>query len=192
MTAQRATLVVDAVGPATSVQDVGRFGGQRYGLGTAGAMDRMALAVAQAVLGNPGDSAAIEIGPFAATLTARDGDIRVALSGAIRPARIGDRVLAFNTTTLLREGETLNLGFAKGGVFSYLALEGGIQAAPMMGSLSVHQRAGLGSQDLCARVIACRHTRPRREWNACCHSELRRQARSAWCSARRTIISRPK
>jgi biotin-dependent carboxylase-like uncharacterized protein len=45
----------------------------------------------------------------------------------------------------LADGETLTLGFARGGAFSYLAIEGGIRGEPMFGSLSVNARAGLGS-----------------------------------------------
>jgi biotin-dependent carboxylase-like uncharacterized protein len=45
----------------------------------------------------------------------------------------------------LADGESLNLGFARGGTFSYLAIEGGVQGAPMFGSLAVNARAGLGS-----------------------------------------------
>ncbi len=44
----------------------------------------------------------------------------------------------------LADGESLTLGFARGGSFSYLAIEGGIQGEPMFGSLSVNARAGLG------------------------------------------------
>ena len=45
----------------------------------------------------------------------------------------------------LADGETLTLGFARGGSFSYLAIEGGIAGEPMFGSLAVNARAGLGS-----------------------------------------------
>jgi biotin-dependent carboxylase-like uncharacterized protein len=45
----------------------------------------------------------------------------------------------------LAEGESLTLGFARGGSFSYLAIEGGVQGEPMFGSLAVNARAGLGS-----------------------------------------------
>jgi biotin-dependent carboxylase-like uncharacterized protein len=45
----------------------------------------------------------------------------------------------------LADGETLTLGFARGGSFSYLAIEGGVQGEPMFGSLAVNARAGLGS-----------------------------------------------
>src|SRR6185437_16359647 len=43
------------------------------------------------------------------------------------------------------DGETLTLGFAKSGAFSYLAIEGGISGEPMFESLAVNARAGLGS-----------------------------------------------
>ena len=45
----------------------------------------------------------------------------------------------------LADGESLTLGFARGGSFSYLAIEGGIAGEPMFGSLAVNARAGLGS-----------------------------------------------
>ncbi|SHH30061.1 biotin-dependent carboxyltransferase family protein [Bradyrhizobium erythrophlei] len=138
-------LVITAIGPASSVQDGGRPGAQRYGLTPSGAMDRLALATANTLVGNPTFAATIEIGPFGAAFTARDGAVRVALAGAPRNADIAGRVVAFDTSMTLAEGETLTLGFARGGSFSYLAIEGGIAGEPMFGSLSVNARAGLGS-----------------------------------------------
>lgn len=138
-------LAVTTVGPATSVQDAGRFGAQRYGLTTSGAMDRIALAMANTLAGNPPFAAAIEIGPFGASFTARNGAVRVAVAGASRVANIAGTPFPLNETTLIAEGETLNLGPARDGVFSYLAIEGGIQGEPVFGSLSVNARAGLGS-----------------------------------------------
>jgi biotin-dependent carboxylase-like uncharacterized protein len=138
-------LVVSSIGPACSVQDGGRHGAERYGLTPSGAMDRLALAAANALLGNDVFAAAIEIGPFGAAFTARDGAARVALAGAPRNADITGRAIAFDTSMTIPDGETLTLGFAKGGSFSYLAIEGGIAGEPMFGSLSVNARTGLGS-----------------------------------------------
>jgi 5-oxoprolinase (ATP-hydrolysing) subunit C len=143
--ASAVVLQVEEVGPATSVQDAGRFGGQRFGLGTAGAMDRAALAIAQALVGASPTMAAIEVGPFATKFKAVGGTVRVALAGCERALKVGDRAIELDTTVSLADGDTLSLGYAKGGVFTYLAIEGGILAAPVMGSLSVHMRAGLGS-----------------------------------------------
>jgi 5-oxoprolinase (ATP-hydrolysing) subunit C len=138
-------LVIASIGPASSVQDGGRPGSQRYGLTPSGAMDRLALAAANTLVGNELFVAAIEIGPFGAAFTARGGAVRVGLAGTSRGAEIAGRAVAFDTSATLADGETLTLGFAKGGSFSYLAIEGGIAGEPVFGSLAVNARAGLGS-----------------------------------------------
>lgn len=138
-------LIVAGAGPLTSVQDAGRFGAQRYGLTSSGAMDRFALACANVLVGNDAGTAGIEIGPFPATLLARDGDIRVAVAGAARDLRIGDRSLPMMQTALVPAGENLHVGPARDGVFSIVGIEGGIAAKPIFGSLSVTARIGIGS-----------------------------------------------
>jgi 5-oxoprolinase (ATP-hydrolysing) subunit C len=138
-------LVISSIGPASSVQDGGRFGAQRYGLTPSGAMDRLGLAAANCLAGNAQLAPAIEIGPYGAGLTARDGAVRVGLSGSPRSADIGGRSVTWDTSVTIAEGETLKLGMARGGSFSYLAVEGGIMGEPMFGSLAVNARAGLGS-----------------------------------------------
>jgi 5-oxoprolinase (ATP-hydrolysing) subunit C len=138
-------LVISSIGPASSVQDGGRPGSQRYGLVPSGAIDRLALAAANTLAGNAPFTAAVEVGPFGATFTARGGAVRVALAGAPRNADIAKRPVNFDSSMTLADGETLTLGFARGGAFSYVAIEGGIEGEPMFGSLSVNARAGLGS-----------------------------------------------
>ena len=138
-------LVISAIGPASSVQDAGRFGAQRYGLQPSGAMDRLGLASANCLVGNALFAPGVEIGPYGAAFTARQGVVRVALSGAPRSADISGRAVAWDTSMTIADGETLKLGLARGGSFSYLAIEGGIAGEPMFGSLAVNARAGLGS-----------------------------------------------
>jgi biotin-dependent carboxylase-like uncharacterized protein len=146
-------LIVASIGPASSVQDGGRHGAQRYGLTPSGAMDRLALAAANCLVGNALLAAAIEIGPFGAAFTARDGAVRVGLAGAPRSADIAGRAVVIDTSMTIADGETLTLGFARGAAnggtkaaaFSYLAIEGGIAGEAVFGSLAVNARAGLGS-----------------------------------------------
>ena len=184
-------LVISAIGPASSVQDGGRHGAQRYGLTPSGAMDRLALAAGNILVGNAPLAAAIEIGPFGAAFTARDGAVRVALAGASRNADISGRAAAFHTSMTLANGETLTLGFARGGSFSYLAIEGGIAGEPMFGSLAVNARAGLGSPyprplqagDELQAAAASGAAERRIDLPAV------RTRRSAWCWARRTTNS---
>src|SRR5260370_25941790 len=130
-------LVISTIGPASSVQDGGRLGAQRYGLTPSGAMDRLALAAANCLLGNELFAAAIEIGPFGATFTAREGAVRVALAGASRNADISGRALALDTSMTLPDGETFTLGFARVGAVCYLALSSRLSGAPQVASPAV-------------------------------------------------------
>ena len=136
---------ISSIGPASSVQDGGRVGAQRYGLTPSGAMDRLGLAAANCLVGNALFAPAVELGPYGASFTAQGGAVRVALSGAPRSAEIAGRPVAWDTSVTISDGETLKLGMARGGSFSYLAIEGAIQGEPMFGSLAVNARAGLGS-----------------------------------------------
>ncbi|MDR3466174.1 MAG: biotin-dependent carboxyltransferase family protein [Xanthobacteraceae bacterium] len=138
-------LAVIAADPATSVQDGGRHGAQRFGLSPSGAMDAASLALANALVGNPPLAAAIEVGPFGAAFAARDGSVRVALAGAQRHATLAGAPIAAQRSFVIAEHETLTLGPARDGVFSYLAIEGAVHGVPVFGSLSVNVRAGLGS-----------------------------------------------
>jgi biotin-dependent carboxylase-like uncharacterized protein len=138
-------LLVTAVGPATSVQDGGRYGAQRYGLTPSGAADRLALAAGNCLVGNLPFAAAIEIGPFGTSFAVREGKVRVALTGAARDAEVSGRSVPFNESCTLGDGDSLTLAAARGGTFSYLSIEGGVKGEPMFGSLSVNTRAGLGS-----------------------------------------------
>lgn len=136
---------ITVAGIATSVQDAGRFGAQRYGLPPSGAMDRLSLAAANSIVGNDLFAAAIEIGPAAATFTARGGPLCLSVSGALRQAEVESRSCPLYQSIELAENESLTLGTARRGMFSYLALGGGLKGEPVFGSMSVNARAGLGS-----------------------------------------------
>ena len=94
-------LVISSIGPASSVQDGGRFGAQRYGLTPSGAMDRLGLAAANCLAGNALLAPAVEIGPYGASFTAREGAVRLGLSGAPRSADIGGRPIAWDTSSVI-------------------------------------------------------------------------------------------
>jgi biotin-dependent carboxylase-like uncharacterized protein len=137
-------LVVLAAGPATSLQDLGRFGWQRFGVGPAGAMDRPALALANALVGNPAGVAAIEFALAGGRLRVEEGAARIAVAGADSNLRIDGRFVTVLTSATAHEGQTIEIGPARTGVFSYLAVAGGLALTPALGSLSLHHRTGVG------------------------------------------------
>lgn len=145
-------IAVVRTGPLATVQDLGRPGHAALGVGVAGAADRSALRLANRLVGNPEGAAGIEItlGGFAA----RFADFaRVALAGApcdihvSRPAP-GGRGAAMHEVLYLPPGAELRLGVPEAGLRTYLAVAGGIDVAPVLGSRSTDTLAGLGPERL--------------------------------------------
>ncbi len=139
-----ATLFVVACGPTTSFQDAGRFGFQRYGVSSSGAMDRLALATANALVGNAPGAAALEFVLMGGTFRVEEGSARLALAGATFPVSVEGRLVASGTSFTLRAGQTVTLGPARAGTFAYLSVAGGLAVPTALGSLSLQPRAGLG------------------------------------------------
>jgi 5-oxoprolinase (ATP-hydrolysing) subunit C len=137
-------LIVERCGPGTTLQDQGRFGWQRYGLGPAGAMDRVAMAEANLLVGNEAGVAAIEFALAGGRLRVAGGRVRVALAGADAELKIDGRGIAPNASATADDGALIDIGTARAGLFMYLALAGGFDVPPDLGAVATHVRAGLG------------------------------------------------
>ncbi|MXQ11562.1 biotin-dependent carboxyltransferase family protein [Microvirga makkahensis] len=138
------SLVVKNCGPMTSLQDWGRIGYQRFGVSPSGAMDRRCLAMANVLVGNTPEDAAIEFMNLGGSFACEGGELQVALAGAGCTASLNDAPVKANTTIILKDGDTLQVGHARTGSFSYLAVGGGFRIEPQLGSLSFHPRSHLG------------------------------------------------
>ncbi|HET6432593.1 biotin-dependent carboxyltransferase family protein [Dyella sp.] len=144
------SLRVLQAGLLTTVQDGGRPGHAALGLGRAGAMDRPAWRLGNALVGNVGDEAALEIALRGPVLRIERAT-RLALTGAPIDARLDNVALPPWTAVDAPAGSTLRLGGMRQGCRSYLALRGGIATEPVLGSRSedVHARIGpLGGRAL--------------------------------------------
>jgi biotin-dependent carboxylase-like uncharacterized protein len=131
----------------TSLQDAGRIGWRRFGVSTSGAMDRLAQAHANVLVGNGPDTAVIEMTLMGGTFEVAGGPVRIALAGAPAKATAAGNPLALGSSVTLQPGESVSVGPSQAGVFTYLAVAGGIRLGPMLGSLSLHPRAGIGGLD---------------------------------------------
>ena len=130
-------------GLLSSVQDAGRRGHAAIGVGRAGAMDPPAWRLANALVGNWGGEAAIECTLLGPTLRF-DAPACIALTGAPLAMRMGKRVLPAWTTCHIPAGSVLQMGGASIGCRAYLAVRGGIDAKPILGSRSSDLHAGIG------------------------------------------------
>jgi len=136
-------LLVEDAGPLTTVQDLGRPGYLRVGIPASGPMDREAFLLANRLVGNPDTAAGLEctlIGPRLAFTDERlvaitGADMAPTVNGAPVPAWQGLRV---------RAGDVLRLGPARSGVRAYLAIAGGVDTPPVLGSRATYVRGRLG------------------------------------------------
>ncbi len=117
-------------GLLTTVQDNGRYGHQHVGLCPGGAMDPVALALANAMVGNPPDEAALEITVIGPELEFQE-DTLLAVCGAEFKGGF-----PHNRPVLARAGSRFNVGRAVRGARAYVAVAGGLDIAPVLGSRS--------------------------------------------------------
>jgi antagonist of KipI len=130
-------------GLLTTVQDRGRFGLQHIGVVPCGAMDPVALELANGLVGNGIDEAVLEITVLGPEI-AFDTDVLVALCGAEMEARVAGVPMPANRPVLLEKGAILNARRATLGSRAYLAVAGGIALHPVMGSRSTYLPAKFG------------------------------------------------
>ena len=134
-------------GPGTSIQDRGRFGWHRHGITSSGAADLLALAAANALVGNPLTTEALELVFLGATLEVLGGPAQLALAGARMPMRLDGKSITDHSTFTIEPGQRLEIGAATAGVYAILAVAGGFAIPMELGSKSLHRRAGLGGID---------------------------------------------
>jgi biotin-dependent carboxylase-like uncharacterized protein len=134
-------------GPLATVQDLGRPGYADLGVSPSGACDRGALRLANRLVGNQEDAAAIEVtaGGLAVRPTA---PVLVVLTGAPVPVTVDGRPAALFEPVLVRAGQVLSLGRPVSGLRSYLAVRGGLDVPPVLGSRSTDLLSGIGPERL--------------------------------------------
>jgi urea carboxylase len=133
-----------APGLETSVQDLpGRIGYWEQGFPPSGPVDMWSFRLANLLVGNDRDAAALEcqfLGPTLKFL--RNG--HVAVTGAnMAPTLDGAEVPLWRTIPV-RRGQVLALSGARTGARSYIAFAGGIDTPPVLGSRSTFHMAGVG------------------------------------------------
>ena len=138
---------VVARGLLTTVQDSGRWGAQASGVSVCGAMDSVSYRLANLAVGNPADAAVLE-----ATITGPEvrfeQPVRVAVAGADISAEIDGQRIPLHAPFACGPGSVLRFGERKSGARAYIALGGGIDAAPVLGSRSTHVLTGIGGRVL--------------------------------------------
>jgi antagonist of KipI len=137
------TIRVSKPGLSTTVQDCGRYGYSYLGISPAGAADALSLRIANLLVGNDENAAALEMTLLGPTLEF-EGSAVVAISGASCDRKVGATEFSVNTVVEVPAGTVLRCGSTSDGARSYLAIQGGIDVPIVMGSVSTDVRGQFG------------------------------------------------
>ncbi|MET0701940.1 MAG: 5-oxoprolinase/urea amidolyase family protein [Mycobacterium sp.] len=142
------TLEILRTGPLALIEDLGRPGFAHLGVTRSGAADHHSHTLANRLVANPADRATVEVtfGGFAA-LVHGDG-IDIAVTGADTTPTVNGIPFGTNSIQHVDDGDVLALGTPRSGVRSYLAVRGGFDAAPVLGSRSYDVLSATGPAPL--------------------------------------------
>jgi antagonist of KipI len=140
------SLEIVAGGLQTTVQDLGRFGYRHLGVGVSGALDAFSARVGNLLVGNPENSATLEIALQGPRLRFKQAT-RIAITGADIDAQADGIAIPGWRPVEVPAGCELFLGACRRGSRAYLAIAGGVQVRPVLGSASTDLRAGFGGID---------------------------------------------
>lgn len=142
-----AWLEVVRTGALTTVQDHGRPGHAATGVGRSGAADLESHDAANRLVGNRPDAATLEVtvGGLAVRVV---GSLSIAVTGARAPITVDSRPVADYSMLHLETGNVLEIGYPTTGIRTYLAVRGGIDVPPTLGSRSTDTLSGLGPDPL--------------------------------------------
>ncbi|NVN48279.1 5-oxoprolinase/urea amidolyase family protein [Mycolicibacterium hippocampi] len=141
------TLEILQTGPLALLEDLGRPGLSHMGVTRSGAADRRAHTLANRLVANPGDVATVEVtlGGFTARVHGggKDG-VAIAVTGADTDPAVDGVPFGTNSIHHAQDGEVISLGAPHSGLRSYLAVRGGFDVAPVLGSRSYDVMSAIG------------------------------------------------
>jgi antagonist of KipI len=136
-------LAIHEPGPLTTVQDLGRPGYLRVGIPGSGPVDVEAFVLANRLVGNSDGAAALECTLIGPRVEFAD-DRLVAVTGADMAVALNGSTVPLWQSFAVAAGDVLKLGPARSGARAYLAVSGGIDTPPALGSRSTYLRGRLG------------------------------------------------
>ncbi|MFI1743351.1 biotin-dependent carboxyltransferase family protein [Thalassobellus sediminis] len=122
----------------SSIQDLGRFGYQEYGVPYSGVMDVLSASMANSLLDNDVNSAVIEITMTGPTLQFFKATT-ICISGADISPQLNKLSLKLNKAISVKSGDVLSFGKLNSGFRSYLAISGGFKTEKVMQSQSMYK-----------------------------------------------------
>ncbi len=122
----------------SSIQDLGRFGYQEYGVPYSGVMDVLSASMANSLVGNEINAAVLEMTMMGPTLQFSKA-ITICISGADMSPQLNKQPIKLNKALQVNRGDVLTFGKLNKGFRSYLAISGGFKTEKVMNSKSMYK-----------------------------------------------------
>lgn len=132
-----------STGGLTTVQDMGRRGWRRFGVGVGGPLDALAATIGNRMLGNPADAAFLEVAIFPLRLRFTQAG-RVAVTGSDAQMELDGQRFPPWWSVPVQAGQELTLRAPASGGVAYLCVAGGLDVPLVLGSRSTDLKAGFG------------------------------------------------
>lgn len=134
--------ILDA-GLLTTVQDLGRYGFQRYGVSASGVMDEYSAKIANKLVGNKVGEAVLETTLKGVQIEFLQ-NTAVAITGGNCDVTLNGTKIELWQSYLVNRGDILKMGICRSGLRNYLAFAGGIDVPIIMNSKSTNLKAKVG------------------------------------------------
>ncbi|MFJ7888241.1 biotin-dependent carboxyltransferase family protein [Lysinibacillus xylanilyticus] len=130
-------------GMLATIQDLGRYGLQKFGVIVGGAMDSISLRIANLLIGNSEGEGALEVTLYGTTLLFETDELIAITGGNLQPTIDGKEAPMWRPL-FIQKGSVLKFNTANSGCRAYVSFSGGIQVPKVMSSKSTYIRAGIG------------------------------------------------
>jgi len=121
----------------TSIQDLGRFGAQNFGVPISGCMDQCSADIANKIIGNNSLEALIELTMTGCCLKF-ENNTTIAITGSDMSPKLNGLSIDMFSAIEVKYGDILSFGRIKYGFRTYIAFRGGINSEKVMESKSMY------------------------------------------------------
>ena len=140
---QKSTIIIEEPGILSTIQDLGRFEYQKFGVPTSGALDSLAFQIGNILLGNSSDNPGIETTLIGPTIKFKS-NMWICITGAQSSPILNDNKIQMWKPIYVKENSILKWGSLNWGIRSYILFNMNMEIEKTMNSYSTNTSLGIG------------------------------------------------
>ena len=143
---KKSTIIIEEPGLLSTIQDLGRFEYQKYGVPTSGALDSLAFQIGNILLGNSYENPGIETTMIGPTIKFKS-NMWICITGAQSSPTVDGHEIQMWKPIYVKENSILNWGTLNWGTRSYILFKMDMKIEKTMNSYSANTSIGIGGHD---------------------------------------------